>query len=238
MTDKCSARNPSTCPHHGVVIRMRAAEVAGDLDGYMKLRDEVEEREREGWVEGEIVSASHVVDPVTGLSSKEFKLLWKRLRGAYLLSELKTMKVDYRSVAQVSFARNGEASFDYSSAGCERVFSKNACGFLAYALHEKTGLPFVVFTADPAVPYWEGHVAVKVGEDQFLDVTGVSSSGEYGSRYGFREGVFSMEEVTDVSRFRVLMDVPDGADVYRDLGDWEKAILDRCSSDIIRDFLG
>jgi hypothetical protein len=49
----CKAKDPRTCPYHGLVLRMNEAQSAGDFNEYYSLRSEVEEVERKGWIENE-----------------------------------------------------------------------------------------------------------------------------------------------------------------------------------------
>jgi hypothetical protein len=51
LPSACKAKDPTTCPYHGAVIRMHAAQVAGDYDAYFEARTIVEKAERENWVE-------------------------------------------------------------------------------------------------------------------------------------------------------------------------------------------
>lgn len=65
------------------------------------------------------------------------------------------------------------------------VFAYGHCVLLAYAIHEKTNLPLIVFT-DEQGKYegWHGHVGISLGEDKILDITGVCSEDEIRRRYG------------------------------------------------------
>lgn len=177
------------------------------------------------------------VDPSL-LSAKEMKLLWRRLRGGFLLKELKSMVITANTPAFVSFNRNGEAAFDYNNYETQKLFTKGACGFLAYALHEKTGLPITIVTADPKTPYWQGHVALKLGEDRYLDVTGVCTMDEFVQRYELEKAKFTVEDITTPKDFMKAMGVADDKDIYANLGDFEKAILERISRDLARDYIG
>jgi hypothetical protein len=71
------------------------------------------------------------------------------------------------------------------------VFTHGYCGLLAWAIHQKTGLPFAVFTSvDITRGDWTGHVAIQVGEDQFLDITGVRNAASIHSEFrGLQEHV-------------------------------------------------
>jgi hypothetical protein len=57
------------------------------------------------------------------------------------------------------------------------VFTSGDCISLAWAIHQLTGLPIAVFTtAGVEDSEWTGHVAIQVGEDQFLDITGIRTA--------------------------------------------------------------
>ena len=221
---ECKAADPTTCPYHGVPSRLREAVKNEDASAYIKARSESKPK------------VTPPTDPSV-LTVKEYKLLWKRLRGGYELSVLKKMDIGVDTPANVSYNRNGEAAFNYENYENQELFSKGACGFFAYAVHEKTGLPLVVFTEDPKSDYWQGHVAVKISEGKFLDITGISDERTYESRYGLEPGVYSMETVESQDRFKELMGLPSAGTVYDKLGDLEKAILDRNATDVVRDFL-
>lgn len=54
------------------------------------------------------------------------------------------------------------------------LFTHGHCAALALVLHEKTGLPFIVFTSDTAAAGdWSGHVGLFTDDGQVLDITGV-----------------------------------------------------------------
>lgn len=234
MTE-CKAKNPSTCPYHGSSFVLKESAKTGDVETYLRTRATIPESKKERWVQDKLTSVEE--ERINGLTSKEYKVLWKRLRGAYLLSDLKKMTITDETPVAVTYNRNGEASFNYETHETQEIFSKGACGYMAYALHEKTRLPIVVFTADPQESYWQGHVAVKIGENRFLDVTGVSSASDYANRYGLDESKYSVEEVNEDSRFREIMGLPSTGSAYTKLNDLEKAILDRCAKDIVRDYI-
>lgn len=206
------------CVHHGADFRLRSAALNGDLS-FLFTNEAPSLPQREG------------------LTEKEFKLLWKRLRGGFLLSELKKMEIDENTPVFVSYNRNGEAAFNYEHEGNQQIFSKGACGYFAYALHERTKLPLVVFTENPDNSYWEGHVAVKLGDDKFLDVTGVCSVADYERRYGLHAGKYTVENMCSVEQFKSRMSLPESGSVYATLNDLEKAILFRCADDVVKDFV-
>lgn len=64
-------------------------------------------------------------------------------------------------------------------------FKKGACIALAYKIAEKTDAPIAVFTnANGTENFWQGHVAVKIGDDKYLDIEGFSSRQDIKNEYG------------------------------------------------------
>lgn len=43
-TEGCRAKNPSTCPYHGAVLRAETALKKGDAEGYLKARKEADDQ--------------------------------------------------------------------------------------------------------------------------------------------------------------------------------------------------
>lgn len=53
------------------------------------------------------------------------------------------------------------------------IFNHGNCAAFAYALHQKTGLPLIVFTSDEtAFGSWSGHAGVLAENGQVLDIAG------------------------------------------------------------------
>lgn len=237
-TSACKAKIPTACPYHGDVALLQKAMEENNVSAYMTARSKIEASKKDAWVKERVsFFNSEPEDPHPGLSVKEHKMLWKRLRGEYELKELKAMHINASTPAYVRYNRNAEASFDYQEEHTEKTFTYGACGFFAYALHEKTHYPLVVFTADKNANYWEGHVAVQVGENKYLDITGISTEDEYKRKYGFTGKGYSVEVTEDVERFKHLMGIKPENNIYDDLDDLESAILNRCSDDVIHDYV-
>lgn len=77
----------------------------------------------------------------------------------------------------------------------EEIYTKGDCWKLAYALHERYG--YEVYTFGVSEYSWY-HVAVKVDEGKFLDITGFSDEGELARRYGEIVVKVSDEHLTSV----------------------------------------
>lgn len=263
----CQAQDPRICRYHGALIRAEEAQKNGDVNAYIELRAEADKKKRDAAVkrstagtasprkkiikkvETKIQDSTHtkayppvetIGEPweVYPLTVEEDKLLRKRLRGQFLTSEMKRMKIDAETDTFVSFNRNGEASFSYQEYGAQDVFMRGGCGYIAYALHEKTGLPVTVFTKDSTEEYWQGHVAIKMGPDKFLDISGFSNAADIRSYFGFNgDENFTMHDVDNDADLRKALGVEPKDDVYKDLAPLERAMLKRYTRDIIRDYI-
>lgn len=85
--------------------------------------------------------------------------------------------------------------------GAATAFLHSACGMLAFALHERTGLPFRLFTSkDTSSEGWSGHVALAVGDNQVLDILGVRDVAEVLSDFHTTtdEGVITREQFLEI----------------------------------------
>ena len=171
------------------------------------------------------------------LNSKETVLLRRRLRGRLLLKEIKKMAITSATEVDVTYNRNGIASFDYKGDGNQSLFSKGACGYLAYAIHERTGLPFTIITEKTSAEYWQGHVAIKIGADKYLDVTGVNTMEEIAKKYSSDDSSFAFEDSVSSIDFKVSMGIAAKSGVYDTLQELEKAILKKLSHDLVQDFI-
>lgn len=262
----CQAKDPRTCRYHGALLRAEEAQKNGDVNAYIESRAEADKKERDAAVKREATGTASsrkkavrkaqpkipdakqpkVYPPVETigepwevypLTAEEDKLLRQRLRGQFLASEMKRMKIDAETDTFVSFNRNGEVSFSYQEYGAQDVFMRGACGYIAYALHEKTGLPVTVFTKDSTQKYWQGHVAIKMGPDKFLDISGFSDSADIRRYFGFDNENFTMHDVDSEADLRKALGVGPREDVYKNMAPLERAILKRYTRDIIRDYI-
>lgn len=68
---------------------------------------------------------------------------------------------------------------DPYSGQTQNIFLYGHCAMLAYAIHERTGLPFAVMDTIGKDGYgWSGHIAIKVSDDAFLDIRGLNTAEE------------------------------------------------------------
>ena len=180
---------------------------------------------------------SPIPNDVYPLTVKETAMVKRQLKNGYTNKEIERMgPIGPSTPVYTRFTHNMDATFDYNSPETMNVFTHGACGYLAYALREKTGLPVTMFTHDTSSKYWQGHVAIKLGEDEYLDVTGVTNLASIRREYGNGSKPFGVEDFDDTEAYARKIKGPEG-DFYAELGDLEKAILDRVSRDIVRDFL-
>ncbi|MBC9705771.1 MAG: hypothetical protein H9W81_12540 [Enterococcus sp.] len=74
------------------------------------------------------------------------------------------------------------------------IFLHGYCFMMAWAIHVKTGLPMIAFTSsESTAENWCGHVAVKVGDDEYLDISGVQSYDLIKSVYGKVSGPMEID---------------------------------------------
>jgi len=180
---------------------------------------------------------SDVPNEVYPLTDKETAMVRRQLKKGYTNKEIERMgPIGPNTPVYTHFTHNMDATFDYNSPETTNVFTRGACGYLAYALREKTGLPVTMFTHDTSSKYWQGHVAIKLGEDEYLDVTGITNLASIRREYGHGSKPFGVEDFDDTEAYARKIKGPEG-DFYADLGELEKAILDRVSRDIVRDFV-
>jgi hypothetical protein len=171
------------------------------------------------------------------LSVKELTLLKRRLRGQLMAKEYKAMEIDFTTEVDVVYNRNATVAFDYTAECNWQTFTKGACGFLAYELHKRTGFPLAVLTDDPDAKGWSGHVAVRIGDDAYLDISGVSSLDSLVASHRLNRKKHTVEHITDEAIYKDRMKVKATDDIYKNLGELELAVLDRIAGDIVRDFI-
>lgn len=180
---------------------------------------------------------SDTKDEVYALSTKEAALLKSKLRNEHSLKEIERMGLTPSTPVHTYFVHNMDATFDYNESATQRVFTKGACGYLAYALREKTGKPVTVFTSDSDSEYWEGHVALKLSDDEYLDVTGIRTLQDIQREFSQPGKRFSVDDFHDDGAYKDKMKLDRDENFYVKLPPLEKAILDRVSRDLVRDYI-
>jgi hypothetical protein len=114
---------------------------------------------------------------------------WRRIPDAALRREAMNRAQRFnRGMEDVELEHDGTITVNFGSTGADiklrrfddevfALFLHGYCGLLAWAIHQRTGLPLAVFTGRaPTESSWAGHAVVMVGEDKFLDITGVQSA--------------------------------------------------------------
>lgn len=181
---------------------------------------------------------SSTPNDVYPLTAKEFAMVKRQLKKGYTNKEIERMgPIGPNTPVYTYFVHNEDCTFDYNDPETVKVFTRGACGYLAYALREKTGLPVTIFTSDTTASYWSGHVALKLDDDRYLDVNGVNSLADIQNEFGKDAKNFGIADFHDSAQYASEIGVPEGREVYQPLGDLERAILDRVSRDLVRDFL-
>lgn len=103
------------------------------------------------------------------------QLIWERFRfGGYTPKE-----ADHQVAKGLPFhvsygSSSRELTLDADSVQSQNTFMRGACADFAAQVHRATGWPMVVFTMDPKSEFWQGHVAVKTPNGEYLDISGVS----------------------------------------------------------------
>jgi hypothetical protein len=106
------------------------------------------------------------------------------------------------------------ATVTYGELDAEAIslFRHGACTLLALALHDRTGLPLVLFTSRDveADGEWSGHAAVLAGPHTVLDATGLTSFAEVSEDYRrYGSGVSEARVVTRDEFLDVVTSDPD-----------------------------
>lgn len=90
------------------------------------------------------------------------------------------------------------------------IYRSGYCAFLALALHELTGKPLAIFTipGTRGKNTWEGHVAIQTGDDEYLDISGLTNAEVINDDYGYGEH-FACEnmELTVVDNWEDFKDI-------------------------------
>lgn len=98
-------------------------------------------------------------------------------------SYMEDAEEDHDGSIEVTFGSTGATIFlRYTDDEAHGLYGYGYCTFLAYAIHKAADLPLVLFTA-PSESGWQGHAAVKVGEDAYLDIAGVNTFAEIKEKY-------------------------------------------------------
>lgn len=98
---------------------------------------------------------------------------WRR--GGYTPREAEQMLAKGEAF-YVHYTTNQEITLDPESRETRRTFMRGACGRFAEQIHRATGWPLAVFSSNEFPGLWQGHVAAKLPDGRFLDVTGASDN--------------------------------------------------------------
>lgn len=96
---------------------------------------------------------------------------WRR--GGYTPREADQMLKDDEPF-YVYYTANQEITMDAQSSATQRTFMRGACALFGEELQRATGYPLVVFSSDELPGLWQGHVALKLPDGNYLDVSGLS----------------------------------------------------------------
>jgi hypothetical protein len=106
-------------------------------------------------------------------------------RAARFNRHLDDIEEEHDGSIEVAFGSTGASiTLRKLDEGTFTIFSSGYCTFLAWAIHERTGLPLAVFSAPSSENEgWFGHATIMVGEDRFLDIDGIHSAARIQERY-------------------------------------------------------
>lgn len=180
-----------------------------------------------------------------GLNKKEYSyeidnklknLILDRLDYSYLSSEIENMTIDKDCEFDITL---GSSSFtinsDYESPYNQHFFSMGKCGYIAYELHQQTGLPYIIFTdEDKSDISWRGHVGLLTKNNKVLDITGESSIEKIKQRYKIEN--LSIKIIDD-NEFLEVLKVPNKENFYKDVDELEENLIKKFCRDIRHDYL-
>jgi hypothetical protein len=128
------------------------------------------------------------------------------------------------------------------SPGVRFVYRSGYCAFLALAIHELTGLPLAVFTIPgTGMNDWHGHVTVKTGEDEYLDIAGFSTEWQINENYGYGEntphGALRLTVTDNVAEVPEIFHEDIRHNPWLMFGELERLVTEDYARQIIEDYL-
>jgi hypothetical protein len=128
---------------------------------------------------------------------------------------------------EVNFGSTGATlKLRHIDSEAQTLFGYGHCALLALSMHDKTDLPFVVFTAESkdSDDGWSGHAALLVGDGKILDIGGVHDIGDVEKKYSALDGSYA---VMDRAEFvKLIVDEEYKENPYEFLGELEQFVLD------------
>jgi len=107
------------------------------------------------------------------------------------------------------------------------LFGRGHCALLALSMHDKTDLPFAVFTEPEDDSYqdgWTGHAALLVDDDHILDIDGIHPIADVARKFSNLDGSFT---VMDREQFvNTVVEQEERADPYGFIDELEQLVLD------------
>lgn len=100
------------------------------------------------------------------------------------------------------------------------IFRHGQCAVLAYALHELTGAPLVLFTSNDDEGGWHGHAGLATSDGQLLDITGFNTYDEVHSDF---RNLRAEPDIVDGVEFLEI--VKGGGESFDDMGEMERLIV-------------
>lgn len=167
------------------------------------------------------------------IPNKLAKLIRAQLvRNAYRVEERQALRESNIRETDEFTVFIGDSSIDLtvnpSHPATHAFFAYGKCAYLAYRVHQLTNLPVALWTEGDNNG-WTGHVAVKTGEDEYLDIEGIVSNDDICDRYYWNNK--EPQVFPDFTHLDALMGhMPT---YYGDLGKLEKELIDYLAKRLI-----
>jgi hypothetical protein len=111
----------------------------------------------------------------------------------------------------------------------DTIFLHGWCALFAWAAHERTGLPFRVFTHRDATPeHWQGHVGLDLGDGHYLDITGRGTISTHEMR-----DLYTGETLGREAFLERLVDAPHRASPLHFLEELERLITEQAAYEVL-----
>lgn len=123
------------------------------------------------------------------------------------------------------------ASADIDNTGINTAFTKGKCAYLAYRLHQITGLPFAMWT-DPTTKQWTGHIAIALPNGEYLDIEGAISNDEISRRYNH---TLTTEPTIHETAEQAFAPIGNIADHYKRLDPFVKELINHFCTELIEE---
>lgn len=125
---------------------------------------------------------------------------------------------------------SAELSLRDINGAAESIFGFGYCVLLAWAIHERTGLPLALFTSGNKEDGWSGHAAIQLDEETFLDITGKTTAASIQRRYS---GTAAAQIVSPEEFLTITFDEEHRSDPLGFLGELERLVTEDFAEHIV-----